>query len=161
MILLEEVVRDIKLALSEAQDLLINKGVVIERVDVEIKTEVVEAKDAELGFKIKCIPLSSGKSRTNSVSNTIRFSFIPEILDVVPQGAVEEALKKSIAATILGVDAGRKNYPVLDINSSMIELVFGVEESGRFTVSVFGAKYTEAELNRISIYFETKPNNPN
>lgn len=153
MVSISEVVREVKSAILEVQDVFKNADLKITKFDVIVRTIFNEKQGIDGGFELGPLSLNLKRTSGELSTNTITVSFIPEELDVELQGDLGGQLIECISLMVKEIELSRANYPDFKYSSSSIEVSFDINEDGKIQV-LFGHEHSNSIFHSVIIYFE-------
>ena len=153
MVSINGIVKEVKSAILEVQDVFKSAGLEITKFDVVVKTIFNVKQGIDGGFGIGPLKLNLKRTSGELSTNTIRVSFIPVELDVELQGNLGGQLIECISLMVKEIELSRANYPDFDYSSSSIEVSFSINEDGKIQV-VFGHEHSNSIFHSVIIYFE-------
>jgi len=132
-------VREVKQAVQAAQAELLEQGITISQVDLQLKTTAKRDGGGDIGFKFEPLGIDvglGGKIAKGDVQ-TISLSLVPAPLGMELESTPAEELVEALQAISGAVQEALGTQPDLALSEATVELNFGITKEGKAKFSIF------------------------
>lgn len=132
-----DLVREVKLAVQQAESDLRNSDIRIAKVELEIKARLEGSVSA--GLKLSIVPIDVSAKTDRSEIQTITLELVPEPASIELFATVSDELRSAIRLVCTTADQASATHPAFDLTKATIGLRLGVTSDGNIKVVLGGA----------------------
>ena len=152
---LEDLIRQIKQAVVDAESDLKNRQISVEKIDLELNSILKEKPGGKFEFEWGPIKIGGGTDLTNDQVTKIKLTIAPEESELeLMAPKIQKGLSAAIKLILDAVDHANATSPPFDFKNGSIDLSFGISTEAELKIMGLGVSALESETQKIVLHLK-------